>query len=96
MLTGKTKTGFEFELDEEAKDDMEFLDALVDFTKGNKARFPELVSIFFGEEQKRKLYEHCRSENGRVLASKVEIELINVLDAIREMSEKSEKSEVKN
>ena len=91
MLTGKTKTGFEFEIDDEAKDDMEFLEALVDFTKGNKTRFPDLINMFFGEEQKQKLYEHCRSESGRVLASKVELELMGVLEAIREMPGTSER-----
>ena len=34
MITGKTERGFEFQIEEEALDDMELLDALVDIDNG--------------------------------------------------------------
>lgn len=89
MISGVTESGFHFEIEEEVMDDMEFLEILVDITKGDKSKLPAFVLAFFGEEQKARLYDHCRSEKGRVRLSKVEEEIKGVFDAIRDRSEES-------
>ena len=39
-LKGTTATGFSFEIDEEARDDMELLERLVDMSKGDLTALP--------------------------------------------------------
>ena len=92
MIKGTTESGFKFEIAEESLNDMEFLEVLVDVTGGNKAQFPAFLSRFFGEEQKKELYEHCRNEAGRVPIDAVEAEVAAVLTAIHD----GEPSDVKN
>lgn len=83
MIEGKTSTGFEFQVDEVSLNDMEFLEILVDVTGGSKAMFPAFLMRFFGAEQKKRLYDHCRNEEGRVPIDAVEKEVANVLEAIK-------------
>ena len=87
MFSGVTESGFRFEIDEEVMDDMEFLEILVDISKGDKSKLPDFVLAFFGAEQKARLYDHCRSEKGRVRLSKVEEEIKSVFGAIRDNRE---------
>lgn len=65
MLKGKTKSGFEFEIDETRLDDMEFVEALADVEE-NFLKFPKVCNILLGEEQKKRLYDHLRTEDGKV------------------------------
>ena len=65
MLKGKTKSGFEFEIDETRLDDMEFVEALADVEE-NFLKFPKVCNILLGEEQKKRLYDHLRAEAGKV------------------------------
>lgn len=89
MISGVTESGFHFEIEEEVMDDMEFLEILVDITKGDKSQLPAFVLAFFGKEQKARLYDHCRSEKGRVSLSRIETEVKGVFDAIRNGGEES-------
>ena len=92
MLTGVTESGFKFEIDEEVMDDMEFLEILIDISKGDKSKLPAFVTSFFGEEQKARLYDHCRSEKGLVSLSRIETEIKGVFDAIRSGGESAAKN----
>ena len=84
-ITGKTKTGFAFSIDEEARDDMEMLESIIAIEKGAYTAVPDVVISLLGKEQKAKLYEHCRNKKtGRVLASKVFAEIENIFNAIQE------------
>lgn len=65
MKTGKTKSGFHFEIDEERCNDMEFLDALAE-AEEDGLQFSKVCNILLGKEQKKKLYDHLRREDGRV------------------------------
>lgn len=91
-ITGKTKTGFSFSIDEEAKDDIELLEDIVEIEKGAYDAIPRVVVSLLGEGQKKKLYEHCRNKKtGRVPATKVFAEIENIFNAIEESN-----SEIKN
>lgn len=84
-ITGKTKTGFAFSIDEEARDDMELLENIIEIEKGAYTVIPDVVVGLLGKEQKEKLYEHCRNKKtGRVLATKVFAEVENIFSAIQE------------
>lgn len=65
MITGKTKSGFEFNLDETRLDNMEFIDALAE-AEENGLAFSKVVKLMFDEDQRKALYDHLRTEDGRV------------------------------
>ena len=90
-IKGATATGFQFEIDEEARDDMELLERLVDMSKGNLAAMPDVLVGLLGAEQKKALYEHCRGKNGRVSSKSVYTELESIFDYM-----KSGESDTKN
>jgi len=71
MLKGKLEDGFEYEIEEEALDDMELLEWLVELDRGDGSHLTNVVDTILGKEQKKALYDHCRNENGRVPISKV-------------------------
>ena len=81
MIKGKTLTGFAFEIEDEARDDMEMLENLTAISKGDLTVLPETLVMLLGEDQKKKLYDHCRGKSGRVSSKKVMEEVKNIFDA---------------
>ncbi len=66
MISGKTASGFEFEMDDQALNDMELIEDLMQVDKGDVTALPGVLKTLLGEEQKKKLYDHVRNEKGRV------------------------------
>ena len=64
-MKGKTSTGFEFDIEDERLDDMELVDIMAEINE-NPLLMPKLCKMLLGEEQKKRLYDHLRSEDGRV------------------------------
>ncbi len=58
--------GFQIEVKENAFDDMETLDILVRLDEGDAFAMPKLCNKIFISENKKKIYDHCRSKDGRV------------------------------
>jgi len=54
------------EVKDNAFDDMETLDALVALDKGDILALNTICSKLFSDEEKAKVYDHCRNEEGRV------------------------------
>lgn len=67
----KTTTGFEVTVDDNIVDDMELIDDLMGIYKRESANVKDIVIRMIGENQRVKLYEHCRGKDGRVSAQKV-------------------------
>lgn len=65
MRRGKTESGFEFEINEQDLDDMEFLELLAK-SQNDALAFPAVLERLLGSEQKKALYDHLRNESGRV------------------------------
>jgi len=78
MVKGILKSGFEFEIDVESLDDMEFVEALAD-AETNALAFPRVCKMMLGEEQKKRLYDHLRDENGRVPVQAVQEAIIEIM-----------------
>lgn len=78
MLKGKTNSGFEFILEDEALDDYELLETLQEIDKGNYGRVTEMVNMLLGESQKDALKDHIRAENGRVSAKALISEVMEI------------------
>ena len=61
--------GFEAEIDEQAVNDMRFLDLLSEYEKGDKEKIfslKEMSDLLLQPEEKAKLYEALKNEKGRI------------------------------
>lgn len=79
MVKGKTESGFEFEIDEQAVNDMRVIDAMVEVEEGNLGGVSRLISLLFTKEQKKAFYDHLRLENGRVPLDTASKEIFEIL-----------------
>lgn len=84
-MKGKTTSGFEFELQQEALEDYELLEALHQMDKGNFLAIPEVATRLLGEEQKNRLKEHLRGADGRVSLKKISHEIIDIFQSSQEL-----------
>lgn len=66
MKSGKLLNGFEYQIDEKTFDDMRFLDALAEADEGDPLATSRVCTMLLGKEQKQKLYDMIKSEDGRV------------------------------
>lgn len=78
-MKGTTSTGFNYEFDETLFEDLEFIELLADADE-NGMQFPKFLVRLLGDEQKKKLYDHVRSENGRVSILDVKREVVEMMD----------------
>ena len=65
MIRGKLESGFEYEVAEEVRDNMELLDAIVE-AEENPLAVSKVVKLLLGEDQRRRLYDHLRTDKGNV------------------------------
>lgn len=83
MIKGKTKSGFEFQIPEENLDNYDFIDALSK-TDENPIHLPRAVEILLGTEQKDRLLDHLREDNGKVKFTKVTDELMEIMTSTKQ------------
>lgn len=79
MIKGTTSSGFEYEIDEKKLDDMELLELFGSLEK-NPFNLTVIIEKMFGQEQKQALYDHLRTEDGRVPYKAFEKELGEILN----------------
>ena len=84
MLTGTTSSGFNWQIAEDALDDMELLDALSEIDAGKLDSVSAACLHLLGKPQRTKLYDHRRDESGRVRISAVADELGEILTGLRD------------
>ena len=60
------KSGFCFETSEELGNNMELLECLAEMDSGDIMAMSKVCKIVLGEDGKKKLYDHLRTEDGRV------------------------------
>ena len=78
MIAGTTSSGFAFSISDEAANDMELFELFAEADQ-NPLVLPPLISKLLGSEQKKRLYDHLRNENGIVPVDKVGDEVIEML-----------------
>lgn len=83
MISGKTKSGFEFNLDDEAMNDMELLEDLKKLDGGDVLAVPSILERMLGK-QKEDLYNHVRTESGRVPIDALVGELKGIFEASKD------------
>ncbi len=85
MITGKTKSGFEFEIDGEIFDDYEFLELLCKIDEGDSSLTIKMVDKLMGTtEQRERLKNHIRNEAGKVSAKRMIEEVMEIFTATKE------------
>lgn len=88
-MQGTTRTGFAFEVDENAFNDMEVVDVLSNEEMHATYKMSFLVSRVLGAKQKKALYDHLRDASGRVPVDAVEREMEDIFDAFGQQGKNS-------
>lgn len=84
MTTVTTKSGFTCDVDEVALDNMELLDVLADLADGDVLAVPKFARFILHTEDKKRLYEHLRTEDGRVPTDRFSAELLEIFTTLGE------------
>lgn len=84
MIKGKTKSGFEFELEEKRINNYELVEHLA-VLDANPLELPKVVNLLLGEKQKNALMNHLRDEEGFISMEKVSEEFIEILNSGKEV-----------
>lgn len=79
MIKGKTESGFEYKVNEDVLDDMEIIDLLSSIDEGEVQNLTKAADKILGVEQRKKLYDHIRTEDGRVPVAKFSEEFFDIL-----------------
>ena len=62
----KIECGFACEIQENVLDNMELLELLVDVEEGRPAALIPSLDMILGKEKRKELYDHLRTDDGRV------------------------------
>lgn len=82
MITGKTQSGFAYEICENAFDDMRLVDALAELTNENDPlALSSIAMLLLGKAQRAALYTHLQREDGTVPPALVTQEIVEILQA---------------
>ena len=65
-MKGVTKSGFSYEISDNVFDNMELVDTIAEAKEDDPVAISRLVKLVLGTEQRKKLYDHLRTEDGRV------------------------------
>nr|DAE94490.1 MAG TPA: hypothetical protein [Bacteriophage sp.] len=79
MITGKTKSGFEYSVDESVTDNWEWFEEMAESTIYGEIRATKML---LSDEEYKRLKEHCRNEKGIVSAKKMDAETSEILEGI--------------
>lgn len=85
-MQGTTKSGFKFEVNEEAVKSMEFIDLVAELDE-KPMIIGKVISFMLGEDQKKKLYKHIRGDKKFTPAEDVNKEVDEIFDIINETTE---------
>lgn len=66
MIIGKTTSGFDFRMHDEVLDNMELLELMVEVQNGDPAALFQSLNVVLGADQRKALYDHLRTDDGRV------------------------------
>lgn len=83
-----TKTGFEIDMTPDVLDDMEVFELIVEVDKGDATKLPALLGLILTPKQKTALYEHCRTDAGKVPISAVVAEFAQIMEGMRDAEKK--------
>lgn len=82
-IKGTLSNGFEYKINSDALDDIEFLEMLVDADDDDIASVMMLINKLLGKKQKQRLYDHLRNDKGIVKASDVSGAISEMFDQVK-------------
>ena len=83
-IKGETLKGFKFELDPGVLDDYELFEDIANVEK-NPMLAPSILRIVLGEEQKNRLVNFCRGEDGKAKIADVTAEMSAIFTSVNEL-----------
>lgn len=83
-MQGKTGSGFEFDVDKKRLDDYELLEDLADIVDGKEGKIVSVINRLLGMEQTKRLKDHLRDQDGRVSASSMTMEIMEIFKGLKE------------
>lgn len=84
----KLEDGFEVEVNRDAFNDMEALDTLTRLVDGDPFAISKVSDLIMDKNEKKRLYDHCRNEEGKVSVE----DFVKVLSQIMESLGQQEKN----
>ncbi len=81
MIEGKTRSGFAFQLDENAVNNMELVDALAETEGDDPVAISRVCLLLLGRDTRKRLYDHLRTPEGRVPVDRVSAEIMDMFEA---------------
>lgn len=81
---GLTQSGFAFRVPKSRLDNMELVDALAALAGDNPLALSQVVRLLLGDEQRGRLYDHLRRQDGTVSVESVTDAIKEILDACGE------------
>lgn len=85
MIQGTTKSGFAYEISDDALNDMRVVDALAELDIDNPSLIPinlsKVATLLLGANGKSALYKHIADENGAVRMDRFLEEMTEILSA---------------
>lgn len=82
MKKGKTKSGFEFEVDENVLNDMRLVDAVAEIADGsNPLAISFVIKKILGDSRDA-LYKHVSEEDGRVPVERINDEITDIINSL--------------
>lgn len=70
-VSGETESGFVFNIEVERLDNMELIDALAEL-EDDPLQMSTVIRLLLGKEDKKRLYDHVRTDGGMVPSGLVE------------------------
>ena len=83
MLSGATKSGFSFQIEESRLDDWELIEDLAEAE--NPIKVVSIAKRLLGADQYAKLKEHIRGEDGRVAATAMSEESESIFNSSKNL-----------
>ena len=83
-MKGKTETGFSFNIDPDVLDDWETVKILRKIDKGETAMIVDAIERILGEELETKLETFIQKRDGKVSASAMTKEFVEILNSIKD------------
>lgn len=80
MMNGKTPSGFEYELDNDALNNYELMEKINELDE-NPLVLTKVVTMILGKEQTERLKDHIRLENGIVPVEKMSDEIMQIFNS---------------
>ena len=80
MISGKTKSGFEFTISKARLENYELIESLSEVDE-NPLLLPKTVNLLLGKEQAVKLKDHLRDKEGLVPTDKLTDEIMEIFQS---------------